>query len=139
MKMKKATPTANIVHYLLLLLALDEDGSGVRSVDLADRVGVKKPSVYQVIRTLSEKGLAEQERYARVYLTETGRETAALYWDCYNRMLPCIVKATGLREEICRFAVYDILSHMDWDELRAYALAKQRTEGRRIVGAHDLE
>ena len=123
MKTKKATPTANIVRYLLLLLTLDEDGSGVRNVDLADRVGVKKPSVYQVIRTLSEKGLVEQERYARVYLTETGRETAALYQDCYNQMLPRIAKATGLREEICRLAVYDILSRMDWDELRAYALA----------------
>ena len=122
MKTKKATPTANIVRYLLLLLKLDEDGSGVRSVDLADRVGVKKPRVYQVIRTLSEKGLAEQERYARVYMTESGRETAALYQDCYNRMLPCIAKATGLREEICRFAVYEILSRMDWDELHAYAL-----------------
>ncbi len=139
MKSPKTTATVNIVRYLLLLLTLDTDGGGVRSVDLADRVGVKKPSVYQAIRTLLEKGLAEQERYARINLTETGRETAVLYLDCYNRMLPRIAETIGLSEEICRFAVYEILSRMNRDELSAYALAKQRTEGRRTVGSHDLE
>lgn len=122
MKSQKTTATVNIVRYLLLLLTLDTDGGGVRGVDLADRVGVKKPSVYQVIRTLSEMGLAEQERYARINLTEIGRETAALYLDCYNRMLPRITEVTGLSEEVCRFAVYEILSRMNRDELSAYAL-----------------
>ena len=67
---------------------MTETGSvdGVRSVDVAERLGVSKASVNKAISTLRDAGYVEQNRYGRVMLTEEGAAYAADVW-CCHRML----------------------------------------------------
>lgn len=63
-----------------------EAAEGVRSVDVAELLGVSKASVNKAISTLREGGLVDQTRYGRVALTELGRTYAEDLWRCH-RML----------------------------------------------------
>lgn len=53
---------------------------GIRSVDVADQLGVSKASVSKALATLKEAGMVEQMRYGRVTLTERGRAYARRVW-----------------------------------------------------------
>ena len=59
---------------------------GIRSVEVAEQLGVSKASVNKAMATLKEAGFVEQNRYGRVILTEAGREYGASVWRCH-RML----------------------------------------------------
>lgn len=58
----------------------------VRSVDVAEQLGVSKASVTKAISTLTEAGLVEHGHYGRIELTDEGRSYAAIVWRCH-RML----------------------------------------------------
>ena len=45
---------------------------GVRSVDVAEQLGVSKASVNKAVSTLRDAGYVEQNRYGRIQLTDTG-------------------------------------------------------------------
>ena len=66
-----------------------EDASGdgtVRSVDVAEQLGVSKASVNKALSTLKESDMVEQSRYGRVTLTQKGREYAALVWRAHRAL-----------------------------------------------------
>ena len=66
-----------------------EDASGdgtVRSVDVAERLGVSKASVNKALSTLKESDMVEQSRYGRVTLTQKGRDYAALVWRAHRAL-----------------------------------------------------
>ncbi len=48
----------------------------VRVTDVAESLGVKKPSVVVALRRLRDEGLVSQERYGYIELTPKGRELA---------------------------------------------------------------
>lgn len=58
----------------------DHDESGVRSVDIANRLGVSKASVNKAVTVLKSQGLVEQSHYGKVILTPQGREVGAAVW-----------------------------------------------------------
>lgn len=49
-----------------------EDNNPVRSVDLATKLGVSRPSVNNAVAVLKKKGLVNQEPYGSILLTEEG-------------------------------------------------------------------
>ncbi|MBP8989355.1 MAG: metal-dependent transcriptional regulator [Clostridia bacterium] len=59
--------------YLETILELSDQNNAVRSVDIANHLGVSKASVNKAMGILREMGLIEQEHYGQVYLTEHGR------------------------------------------------------------------
>ena len=59
---------------------------GVRSVDVAEQLGVSKASVNKAVSTLRDAGYVEQNRYGRIQLTDTGLVYAKRVWRCH-RML----------------------------------------------------
>lgn len=61
------------------------DGT-VRSVDVAEQLGVSKASVNKALSTLKETGMVEQSRYGRVTLTSRGRDYAALVWRAHRAL-----------------------------------------------------
>lgn len=75
------TLTASNIRYLLTIQSLDREGKGARSVDIATEMGLSKPSVHNMMRTLIEMGLVRKDFYGAAYLTETGRRLAV----CYDR------------------------------------------------------
>jgi DtxR family Mn-dependent transcriptional regulator len=64
---------------------------GVRSVDVAELLGVSKASVNKALATLKEAGLVEQQHYGKVTLTEEGAAYAADVW-CCHRMLRAFLR-----------------------------------------------
>ena len=54
---------------------MEEDGS-VKSVDLADYLNVKKPSVSEMLKELDKEGLVEYKKYSKVKFTGKGQKIA---------------------------------------------------------------
>ena len=69
----KLTPSQQ--NYLEHIWYLSEKGS-VRVVDLADAVGVKRPSVTRAVNNLTGLGLLRQEQYGTIEFTAKGYRVA---------------------------------------------------------------
>ena len=79
-----------------------EDASGdgtVRSVDVAEQLGVSKASVNKALSTLKESDMVEQSRYGRVTLTQKGREYAALVWRAHRALRLFLESDLGVSPE----------------------------------------
>jgi len=74
MKDDYITPSSQ--DYLEAILLLSENGSGVRSIDVAKSQNVSRASVNKALGVLKEKGLIEQQKYGTVTLTEEGFKVA---------------------------------------------------------------
>jgi len=64
-------------NYLETILQLEKKNQIIRSVDIANALGVTKPSVSRAMRVLKRDGYIEQESYGDVTLTDKGRQRAA--------------------------------------------------------------
>lgn len=60
----------------LYLLSCESESGTVKVSDLAARLGLRKPTVTQRLKSLATKGWVTQERYAPVQLTAPGRTLA---------------------------------------------------------------
>ncbi len=96
--------SASAIKYLLAISGLCKDGKGVRCVDVSTELNVTKPSAHHMIQSLCDAGLAERERYGAVYLTDEGREAAALYGSCYDALFMQIKKVVCVDDAACRNA-----------------------------------
>ena len=99
------------------------EGAPVRSVDVAEQLGVSKASVNKALSTLKESGMVEQSRYGRVTLTERGREYAALVWRAHRAIRLFLesdlgVEAQRADEEAC--LMEHVLSEDTMGRLIAY-------------------
>ena len=73
---------------------------GIRSVDVAEQLGVSKASVSKALTTLKEAGFVEQTHYGRISLTPSGAVYAADVWRCH-RMLRAFLEADlGVEPEV---------------------------------------
>jgi Mn-dependent DtxR family transcriptional regulator len=70
--MKDDNVTTSSQDYLEAILFLSENGSDVRSIDVAKSQNVSRASVNKALGVLKEKGLIRQQRYGSVSLTEEG-------------------------------------------------------------------
>ncbi|OUO33679.1 metal-dependent transcriptional regulator [Olsenella sp. An293] len=112
--------------YLETIYRLSLEGAGdgsVRSVDVAEQLGVSKASVNKALSTLKESGMVEQSRYGRVTLTERGREYAALVWRAHRAIRLFLesdlgVEAQRADEEAC--LMEHVLSEDTMGRLIAY-------------------
>ena len=98
------------------------DGS-VRSVDVAEQLGVSKASVNKALSMLKETGMVEQSRYGRVTLTSEGEKYAALVWRSHRALRLFLEKDLGVDpqkadEEAC--LMEHVLSADTMERLIAY-------------------
>ena len=73
--MDKLTPS--LEDYLEAIAQIDT-GEGARLTDIAQAMGIAKPSASKAVAQLKEKGLATQAHYGPVNLTEKGRTEAEI-------------------------------------------------------------
>ena len=80
---------------------MTEDGQveGVRSVDVAEQLGVSKASVNKAISTLRDAGYVEQTRYGKVMLTEEGATYAADVWRRHRMLRAFLEQDLGVDPE----------------------------------------
>ena len=93
--------------YLEAILELASDGTAVRSVDIANFLGVTKPSVNRAMNKLKEEGCIVQERYGSVTFTEKGRERASAIHHTHHIITDFLCRTLGLNiaaaeEDACR-------------------------------------
>lgn len=102
---KEMSLSAAQLSYVLTLHSLDEKKEGVRSVELAKSLGKSKPSVHNMLLSLDEAGLVEMESRGRVFLTESGRETAELWKGRCEALRERILPQGGvsMQQALCAF------------------------------------
>lgn len=87
--------------YLESILVLSQKGGGVRSVDIAARLGVSKPSVSHAMKLLREDGYIAMDRYGTVTLLDKGAEIAGRIYE-RHRVLTKMLEGLGVPSEIAR-------------------------------------
>ena len=78
---------------------LPEKGGGVRSIDIATRLGVSKPSVSHAMKLLREDGYIAMDRYGTVTLLEKGAEIANQIYERHT-VLAKMLEGLGVPAEI---------------------------------------
>ena len=87
--------------YIEAIVELEESQSHpeIRSVDIANLLGVSKASVNKAVQTLRDAGYIEQERYGRITLTDEGRAYGREIWARHNMLRRFLIDDLGLDEE----------------------------------------
>lgn len=73
---------------------------GVRSVDVAEQLGVSKASVNKAVSTLRDAGYVEQDRYGRIQLTDMGLVYAKRVWRCHRMLRLFLVRDLGVDPKV---------------------------------------
>ena len=84
--------------YLESILVLSKKGGGVRSIDIATRLGVSKPSVSHAMKLLRD-GYIAMDRYGTVTLLEKGAEIANQIYERHT-VLAKMLEGLGVPAEI---------------------------------------
>lgn len=84
--------SASHIRYLLVLKKLAASDLGVRSVTLAEELGISKPSVCNMLCVLSEMKLVDKQPRSIVYLTQAGNQMAEKYSEYYDAVFTILTK-----------------------------------------------
>jgi Mn-dependent DtxR family transcriptional regulator len=87
--------------YLEMMLMLQEKHGYIRSIDIADELGVKKPSVTYTTKRLRENGYITMDEDNLITLTESGMEIASRMYE-RHKLLTDILIALGVDAETAR-------------------------------------
>ena len=71
----------------------------VRSVDIANKLGVSKASVNKAMNALKEKGFADQPYYGDITLTPEGYEYGSSVLNRHHMLFKFLSKALGIPDE----------------------------------------
>lgn len=74
----------------------DNNTDGVRSVDIAQHLGVSKASVNKAVTALKAQGLVEQSHYGKVMLTDQGREIGSAVWYRHRLLRTFLTRELGV-------------------------------------------
>ena len=85
--------------YLESILVLSKKGGEVRSIDIATRLGVSKPSVSHAMKLLREDGYIAMDRYGTVTLLEKGAEIANQIYERHT-VLAKMLEGLGVSSDI---------------------------------------
>jgi len=87
--------------YLETMLVLQKDRGYIRSIDVADRMGVTKPSVSYAVKRLRENGYITMDPDGPLHLTETGLAIARRIYERHE-VLAKVLTALGVSPETAR-------------------------------------
>ena len=122
MKIQKASE-----DYLESMLMMKEQHGYIRSVDVADHLGVTKPSVTYATKRLRENGYIEMDRDGLITLTDRGMAIAAKMLDRHHTLTKFLI-ALGVdektaEEDACKIE-HDI-SDETFAAIKRYVKARQ--------------
>ena len=85
-------------NYLETILILATQHASVRSVDVADRLGVTKASVSRAMGILRQEGYIDMPKNGAITLTEKGRSKAAEVYKRHRDISQFLIQTLGLDE-----------------------------------------
>ena len=109
--------------YLETLLMMKETHGYVRSIDVADHLGVTKPSVSYATKRLRENGYITMDEDGHISLTETGMEIAVTMYERHKLISRFLIslgvdEKTAL-EDACKIE-HDV-SSQSFEAIKNYA------------------
>ena len=112
--------------YVELIAELIETRGEARPIEIAERLGVKPPTVTKNISRLKSAGLVRRERYRAVFLTEQGQ---ALAEACRrrHRIVVAFLRSLGIDEETAERDAEGIEHHVSEETLAAFENAIGKT------------
>lgn len=114
------------IAYLLTIYEMLEKGP-VRLADVAQVMGVSKPSVHGMEEQLIRLGLLEKKRYSSVQMTESGREKARRYGEAVEILTSYFQSTLQLSTEAASQSAFALLG--EWtEETRQAAMHQLRQE-----------
>jgi Mn-dependent DtxR family transcriptional regulator len=78
----------------------DQDGASVRSVDVANQLGVSKASFSKTLSVLRNAGMIEQMRYGRVTLTMLGESYGKRVWRSHRILRTYLHDELGVEKDV---------------------------------------
>ncbi|MEY8828845.1 manganese-binding transcriptional regulator MntR [Sedimentitalea sp. XS_ASV28] len=105
--------------YVELIAELIETFGEARPVDIAERLGVKPPTVTKNISRLKAAGLVRRERYRSIFLTEHGQQLADA---CRrrHRIVVAFLKTFGIDDDTAERDAEGIEHHVSRETLKAF-------------------
>ena len=76
--------SSSMEDYLREIYVLTQKNDEVRVTDIAQLLGISKPSVNRAMNTLKEQGYIEHEHYGTIKLTKAGAEAGKSVYDTYK-------------------------------------------------------
>ena len=86
-------------NYLETILVLKKKNGVVRSIDIANDLGVSKPSVSVAMKNLREKNHITVTKEGFIYLTDTGRQIAEMIYE-RHRFITAFLTSLGVDEKV---------------------------------------
>jgi Mn-dependent DtxR family transcriptional regulator len=86
--------------YLEAIVQLGGDNQDVRSIDIAAKLDVSKPSVNRAIKNLKAAGMVEQQHYGNVSLTKKGLNYAQSVLDRHHVIYHFLIDVLGVDPEV---------------------------------------
>lgn len=117
--MRQAHESEMAEDYVELIAELIEARGEARPVDIAERLGVKPPTVTKNISRLKTAGLVRREPYRAIFLTETGQQLAEA---CRrrHRIVVAFLLSLGIDEETAERDAEGIEHHVSDRTLAAF-------------------
>ena len=108
--------------YLEAILVLEQKNGDVRSLDLAEHMGVSKPSISNAMKLLREGGFLTMDENKLIHLTELGREVAGNIYERHVLLTKTLiligVEPAVAEQDACR--VEHDISRETFDRLKEH-------------------
>lgn len=105
---KEDNNTRSREEYLKVILLLSMNTECIRSSDVADKLGVTRASVSNMMNVLKENGCIEKEKYSTLTLTEYGRELAMKIKNRYDIIKSFLVEVLEIDVETAEYEACNI-------------------------------
>jgi DtxR family transcriptional regulator, Mn-dependent transcriptional regulator len=100
-------------------------GAGVRVSDIAAHLDVSKASVNNAMNVLAKLGFVSNEKYQEIYMTDLGKETAALLEGKHKIIKTLFTDIIGIPENTANddaCAIEHIISHEAVQQIHEYLI-----------------
>ena len=84
----------------ILMLSQESGKSAVRTTDIANKLGVSKPSVSRAMSILKEEGYIDQGTYGDIFLTAKGRACAGDVYDRHKKLTTFFKDILGVEKHL---------------------------------------
>lgn len=102
---EKNTELADGIHesgedYLEAILRLQKENGAARSVDVAKKLNVSKPSVSRAMSVLEQKGYVATAKDGSLVFTDKGRQEAESIYSRHVLLTKFLMEITGVKESV---------------------------------------
>ena len=112
--------------YLETIYILIQKGKAVRSIDIAEQIGYKKPSISRAVGLLKNGGYISVDNSGHISLTDSGLEIASKIYERHTILTKCLVMLgvdeKTAAEDACKIE-HDI-SDISFDAIKKHVAEK---------------